>query len=447
MPALLPLAIEPGFDAGGGWGLALLFLGLTLAAGIGALSHQKERAFSASVIYLGLGVVAAIGFPLLDAKGIDPIRDAKLVERIAELALVVAVFVTGLKVERRLRWSEWRSVARLILLVMPATIALVALFGTQVMGLSLGAAVLLGAILAPTDPVLASDIGVGAPGEQRDEEAPFAVSAEAGINDGFASPFVLLGVFIASQAGTAWLTEWVLADIVYATGLAAVVGGLGGYGLAALVLRLRDRGLLLAQFDAFMAVAAPLLLYGAAELLDAYGLVAGFVGGVAFRRYEFGHTYNRRLHDGAEVAEKFLELAVILLLGSMLTLRGLGEPGIVGWLLVPVLLVLIRPVAVAAAFLGSSRLGVRGRAFLGWFGVRGVAAVFYMAFVVESKVLSEGEQATLAWTVLVCVAVSIVVHGVSSTPLAGLASGGEERASSMGETAVGSPAGSPQRAG
>lgn len=108
-------------------------------------------------------MVAALALPLVGGVQIDPIADAKLIERVAELALVVAVFTTGLKIERRLRWSEWRSVARLILIAMPATIVLVALFGTQVMGLSLGAAILLGAILAPTDPVLAGDVGVGPP--------------------------------------------------------------------------------------------------------------------------------------------------------------------------------------------------------------------------------------------------------------------------------------------
>ncbi len=437
---LLPLAIEPGFDAGSGWALVLLFVGLALVAGIGALSHQHERAFSASIVYLALGVGAAAAIPLLGGERIDPIGDAKIVERIAELALVVAVFTTGLKVERRLRWSEWRSVVQLILIVMPATIALVALFGTQVMGLSLGAAILLGAILAPTDPVLAGDIGVGPPGEQHDEEARFAISAEAGINDGFAAPFVLVGVFVAAQGGTDWLVEWILADVVYAVAIAVLLGSLGGYGLAALVYRVRQRDLLHPQFDGFVAVAAPLLLYAAVELIGAYGLVAGFAGGVAFRRYEFGHTYNRRLHDGAEIVEKFFELAVMLLLGSMFTLGGLGELGLAGWLFIPLLLVVIRPVAVSAVFLRSTRLGARGRIFVGWFGVRGVAALFYVAYVVDKGVLAASEQATIVWTVLACVAVSVVVHGITSTPLEGLASGRESRDRAGRSTAVGSPA-------
>jgi sodium/hydrogen antiporter len=176
----------------------------------------------------------------------------------------------------------------------------------------------------------------------------------------------------------------------------------------------------IAQFDALIAIAVPLALYGAVELLDAYGFVAGFVGAVAFRRYEFARDYNRRLHDGAEVVEKVLELAVILLLGSLFTVKGLAAPGLSGWLLIPLLLLLIRPVAVATAFVGSRRLGGRGRAFVGWFGVRGVAAIFYLTFVIEAEVLPPVDQAKLRWTVLACVAVSIIVHGVTSGPLSGL---------------------------
>lgn len=432
----LPLGLVPGFEIGSGWAIALLFVGVALAAGVGAMSHQHRRAFSASMIYLGLGVVAAVILPLLGGTRIDPIGDAKIVERIAELALVVAVFTAGLKIERRLRWAQWRSVVLLIGAVMPLTIALVAVFGTQVMGLSLGAALLLGAILAPTDPVLAGDVGVGPPGEEQGEEPRFAITAEAGLNDGLASPFVLLGIFVASRPGTSWLGEWILADVLYATVLAVLIGAVGGYGLGALVLELRRRELLAAELDGFVALAAPLILYGATEALGAYGLVAGFVGGVAFRRYEFSHTYNRRVHDGAETVEKLFELAVVLLLGSMLTLEGLEEPGLAGWLLIPLLLLVIRPLAVAAVFVRSTRTGARGRAFVGWFGVRGVAALFYAAFVVESNVLTASEQSTVVWTVLLCVAVSILVHGATSTPLGRLADDGRSADAGASERAA-----------
>ena len=114
-------------------------------------------------------------------------------------------------------------------------------------------------------------------------------------------------------------------------------------------MRLRDRELLSDELDGWLAIAAVLVIYGATEAVSAYGFLAAFAGGVAFRRYEHGHEYNRRVHDGAETVEKFGELALILLLGSSVTLAGLQAPGWTGWLLAPALLLVIRPASVAAA--------------------------------------------------------------------------------------------------
>ena len=413
------LSAKLGISAGDPYVIGLVFLGLAFCAAIAALSHQHDRAFSASVIYLGLGLLAGVGIHVIGGERLDPIDDAEFIGRVAELALLVAVFTAGLKIERRLGFSQWRSVVVLILVVMPATIALVTLFGTVVMGLSFGAALILGAALAATDPVLAGDVGIGPPGGQLEEpeEPRFAVSAEAGLNDGLATPFVLLGFLVAAGAAGGSFVDWALTEVLYSIPLGVAVGALGGYGLAALVVPLRKRDFLDEQFDGFVSIAAPLLLYGVAESIGALGLVAGFVGGLAFRRYEFGHEYNRRVHDGAEVVEKLLELAVILLLGSTITLSVLDDPGVGGWLLAPVLLLVIRPLLVFASFAGQKRMDMRGRAFLSWFGVRGVASVYFVTLLVQENVLSSGEERTVVWSALACVAVSILVHGVTGSPV------------------------------
>ncbi len=387
-------------------------------AAIGALSNQGERAFSASLIYLGLGLVAALVIRTFDIPWLDPVDDAEIVERLAEFALVVALFSTGLKLDRRLSWREWASVIRLLGIVMPLTIAAIALFGSLAMGLPVAVAIVLGAALAPTDPVLAGDVGVGPPGEEDEREPHFAVTAEAGLNDGLAFPFVNLGLFLAVAGREGgWVAEWLLADVVYAVVVGLALGAVGGWLLAAAVLRLRARGLLARDFDGWVAVGAVLVLYGAAELAGGYGFLAAFAGGLGFRRYERDHEVNERVHQGAEVVEKFSELAAILLLGSMVTVAGWAEAGWAGAALAPLLLLAIRPLAVFAGFVGS-RVEPRERAFLAWFGVRGVGSLYYAAAAIASGLLTVQEAQTVFWAIAVCVVASIVVHGISGAPFA-----------------------------
>ena len=141
--------------------------------------------------------------------------------------MIIALFGTGLKLDRPLDWASWSGVARLLGIAMPLTIAGVVLFGAGVMGLSLGAAIVLGAILAPTDPVLAGDIGVGPPGDEDEHEPNFSVTGEAGLNDGLALPFLFLGLFALDEGGADWLGEWFAADVVYAVGVAVAIGAAG----------------------------------------------------------------------------------------------------------------------------------------------------------------------------------------------------------------------------
>ena len=410
------LGAERGFSFADPYAIALVFAGIALFAAIGALSHQRERAFSASLIYLGLGLAAAVIIELLGVQWVAPIRDASLIEHLSEFAVIVALFGTGLRLERALHPRGWSSVGRLLGIVMPLTIAAVALFGTQVMGLSLGAAIILGAALAPTDPVLAGDVGVGPPGDEDEHEPRFAVTAEAGLNDGLAFPFVFLGAFVAAEGGSDWLGKWLAADVAYAILIGVAFGAAGGYAIAAGIVWLRDRRLMTDALDGWIAVAAVLLVYGLTEVAGAYGFLAAFAAGISFRRYEYGHKLNRGVHDGAEVVEKFCELGVILLLGSMVTTAGVREVGWSGWLLVPVLLLLIRPLATAVAFLGSS-MPARERAFIAWFGVRGIGSLYYVAVALGLGILSVDELRTLFWTVAACIVTSVVAHGVTASPL------------------------------
>jgi NhaP-type Na+/H+ or K+/H+ antiporter len=411
-----PFAADTGFSLGDTYATGLLFLGLAVFAAIGALSHQHERAFSASLIYLGLGIAASIATSLLGIGWLEPLKDAKVLERASELAVVIALFSAGLKLDRPFTPRSWGTVARLLVIAMPLTIAGVALFGTAVLGLSLGAAIVLGAALAPTDPVLAGDVGVGPPGDEEEHEPNFAITAEGGLNDGLAFPFVLLGLFLAEQKPD-WALEWLLWDVGYAVLAGVVIGAALGLGLAWSIKRLRDHELLIPALDGWVAVAATLAIYGLAEVAGGYGFLAVFVGGLAFRRYEQDHEVNGRVHTGAEMVEKFGELALILLLGSMLSLNGLQLPGVAGWALAAVLILVIRPVSVLVALVGSQVEDRGERWFVAWFGVRGVGTLFYASTAAVAGTLAGDEAATVLWTAIVCVIVSIVAHGMTASPL------------------------------
>src|SRR3954447_14963707 len=408
------LASSPGFEVGDPYALAIAFVGFAVFAAVGALSHQHERAFSASLIYLALGGGAAVVIHLSGIGWVDPVDNAALVDHLTEIAVIIALFSAGLKLDRPLTWRDWGTTARLLLVAMPLTIGLVALLGATLLGLSAAAAIALGACLAPTDPVLAGDIGVGPPGDEDEREPNFSITGEAGLNDGLAFPFLLLGVAIAEGDD---VVRWALADVVYGIVAGIAIGAGLGYGIAALTVRLRDRELLARELDGWVAIGAVALIYGTTEMVGAYGFLAAFAGGIGFRRYEHTHERNRGVHDGAEIVEDVAELALILVLGSCVTLAGLGVPGVSGWMLVPLLLLVIRPAAVLLSLV-RTRESLRERAFVGWFGVRGIGSLFYASVVIGLGAFSAGETRVIFWTVAVVVIVSIAVHGISATPLA-----------------------------
>lgn len=416
MPELLTAA-SPGFAPGDAYALGMVFAGLALFAAVGALSHQGQRPFSAAIVYLVLGAGLSIGLYLLGTDMVDPFRDAEVIERLAEFAVIVALFAAGLKLDRPLDHRAWRSAILLLGLVMPLTIAAVAGLSVLLIGLSAGAAVALAAALAPTDPVLASDVQVGPPGEADEPEPRFALTAEAGFNDGLAFPFVFLGIFLASESGSGWVLEWVLADLVYAVVVGVAIGALAGRGIAWLVSRLHARGLLAPSLDGWLAIATVVAIYGLTEAVGAYGFLAAFTSGLGFRRHERDHQFHGRVHSGAETVEKFTELALVLLLGSTVTLTGLSTPGVGGWAVILLLLLVVRPLVTVLAY-SASPVPRAERWFIGWFGIRGIGSFYYVSVVIGADVLSRSEAELVYWTTIACVGVSIVAHGLTATPLA-----------------------------
>ena len=227
---------------------------------------------------------------------------------------------------------------------------------------------------------------------------------------------MLAGLFAAREGGTHWTLEWLAADVVYAIAVGIAVGAAIGLLAAWSVKRLHSREMLIATFDGFHAIATALVIYGVAESLGGYGFLGVFAGGLAFRRYEADHELNESVHEGAERLEKLLELAIILVLGSMLTRSGLATPGWGGWLLR----------CCCSSSCGRSRWSRRSCA-RAWItrtrrpSSRGSACAASARCTTSRVIAGEGvlapsEQALVVWTAIAAVLVSIVVHGITAGP-------------------------------
>lgn len=398
--------------------LLLAVAGLALLLGAVVLSVQKGRPFSAALLYLVLGLAIGAGLRIADAGWFDPTLEPEILTRIAEFAVIVSLFGAGVKLDRPLTLAAWRSTLLMLLVAMPVTIAGVALLGAWALGLTIPMAVLLGASLAPTDPVLADDVQVTGPGDEEiEDEARFTLTSEAGLNDGLAFPFVMLAVFGASQtfdAISAWWVDWLLADVVYAIGAGLAGGAAAGLLIAVIVYRIGDRGWLSQPFDGYVALAAIFLVYGLVESIEGYGFLAVFAAGVAFRRYERDHAYNERLHEFTLTVEKLAEMAVMLILGSVLPLAGFLELGLPLLAIVAGLLLVIRPLAAGLSLLGS-RATWRERLFIGWFGIRGIGSVYYLGFALEA--FQTPEARPLFAAISATIVASVLLHGLTSSYL------------------------------
>ncbi|MDB5845091.1 MAG: sodium/proton antiporter, family [Polaromonas sp.] len=420
--------------------LGSVIIGLLLIAMTMGSSFLSRLPLNAAMLYLGVGVaVGPLGLGLLQ---LDALENRVMLERLTEIAVLISLFTAGMKLELPLRDRRWRIPVQLATVSMVVTVAAVTALGVYGLGLSLGAAVLLGAILAPTDPVLASDVQVSNPGDR--DRLRFGLTGEGGLNDGTAFPFVmlglgLLGVHELGEAGWRWWTV----DVLW-----AVAGGLGlGYGLGALVgraiiyLRMRHKEAL--RSDEFIAFGLIALTYGVALLCHTYGFLAVFAAGLALRRIDEGSVHapvaqtespdsaselsaDEQAASGAEAPanmmnavqrfnsqlESFVEVGIVLAVGVLLSTVEFDRD--VLWF-VPVLFVVVRPLAVYAGLLGTQIRGSQ-RNLMSWFGIRGIGSLYYLLYAINHDIEPALAERLLSITLAVVVA-SIIVHGISVTPL------------------------------
>ena len=402
---------------------------------------------STSILYVLAGVAVS---PLwLDWTQLSLLSNTVLLERLAEVVVLLSLFTSGLKMSLGLGDGRWLLPLRLALISMLVTVALIAALGVAWLGLSLGAAILLGGILAPTDPVLASDVQVAGAGDR--DRLRFSLTGEAGLNDGTAYPFVLLGLGLLGLhdiGSYGW--RWLAVDVVWGVAVGLLVGALLGTLIGQLVLHLRRAHKEGTGRDNFLALGLIGLSYGGAILLHGYGFLAVFAAGVALRRLEQhapgSSTTSAKVVEKAhadpdtakaeqvatdpqhapafmahavlsfnEQIERIGEVAAVIVIGMLLWAVEWREAS---WLFVLAMLIVVRPVSVALG-LARSRTSFSQRGLIAWFGIRGIGSLYYLMYAINHGLDAELGSRLAALTLSVMV-VSIVLHGISVTPLMAL---------------------------
>jgi NhaP-type Na+/H+ or K+/H+ antiporter len=420
----------------------LIVGGVLIFMGIAATTF-KRLPLSAGMLYLAIGY--ALGPAGLGLLQLDIARDAHIMRPITEVALLVSLFAIGLRLRLPLVAPLWALPLRLGFIAMLLTIPLLTLVGVLLLDLGWGPSLLLAAILAPTDPVLAHDVQV-----QDSDDIDllrFSLSGEGGLNDGIALPFALLGLALCATGHQPPGWRFALEATAGIAGGLVIGGGLGWITTFS-VAWLRTRHAQALGLEGFFALGLIGLAYGAAQLVHCYGFVAVFAAGVAMRRVEHrasggrspreaigtidsedvvataadpqkAHAYMAESVLGFTIElERIAEVAVMMIVGNVLATSGASL--FTNWqsaVLIVALFFVVRPVAVEASLLGSAATHAQRR-LMSWFGIRGIGSFYYLAFALEAIHARNAQDIVpLVPLPLAVITSSVIVHGITATPL------------------------------
>lgn len=405
---------------------------LLLVVGFTA-SYIKTIPATSAIVYLLIGfTVGPMGFGLFH---FNPLEESALMELLTEIAVLISLYCAGVKMPAPVTLKRWRNPLQLAVITMTLTVGLVALFGYYWLSLPLGAAVLLGAVVAPTDPVLATEVQVRHADDP--DRLRFALTCEAGINDGSAFPFIMLGLGLLGlhDLGDSGM-RWLVMDVAWATGAGIGIGVMAGYAVGWLVQRLRTTFTSSEFLESFLGLGLIAFAYGISLLVNAWGFLAVFSAAVALRHTElklaglmqrYSDSTTSEAEPGAhprdiahvhqsslvfnEHLERLAEIVLVLLIGGSLfwdswSWRAVGFAAF--------LFFIARPISVHLGLLGTTA-PLRMRNLASWFGVRGIGSLYYLMYAVQHG-LPEEIALELVHLALVVVALSIVVHGVSVKP-------------------------------
>ncbi|MBM6595119.1 cation:proton antiporter [Microvirga pudoricolor] len=373
----------------------------------------KRLPLSLPIVCIGLGA-GIFSIPQITFKP-HPMEHPEFTERFTEFVVIIALMGAGLKIDRVFDFRRWSITWRLLAVTMPLSILAIMLVGSWA-GLPFVAALLMAASLAPTDPVLASDVQVGPPKSGQEDEVRFGLTSEAGLNDGFAFPFVHLAIALSLSAATGapWLGHWLTYNVLWEVGAGVGAGWLIGWVFGWLTFRIPSENKLAQTGDGLIAIAATFMSYGLTEMIHCYGFLAVFVTALTIRHSHRQHDFHREMHDITEQVERLAMMVLLLLFGGALV-SGLLEPltmADVGLALVTLLI--IRPVTGLIGLYGF-RAAPSEKLTLSFFGIRGVGSFYYLAYGLNHASFPQPER---LWAIIgLIVLLSILLHGLTVTPI------------------------------
>jgi NhaP-type Na+/H+ or K+/H+ antiporter len=356
----------------------------------------------------------AAGFALIALPALpplEPLRSVDAVKYLTEAVLIIAIVGAGLSIDRRIGLHRWSSTWRLLGIAMPLGFAAMALLTWGCGNFSLATALLIAATLAPTDPVLASDLRVGPPGTGEEGEVRQALTSEAGLNDGLAAPLVLAAIAVTSGTPItgAWLAEHLLWKLAIAVAAGWLLGRVMGW-LEFKVPRIHDSE----DADGLAAIGLAFIAYGATEALGGYGFVAVFVSAVRLRAARRDDATHRRMTDFAGQLEHLVAMLVIVLFAAAVAHGLLAALTWTDVALVVIFLLIVRPVTAYISLIGTPH-SFASRAATAFFGIRGVGTLYYLAFALGEASFPQQPRGIA----LACATVlgSIILHGAVATPV------------------------------
>jgi len=392
----------------------LIIIGIVtlLAATVPNLLNNKN--ITAPIIYLLIGII--IYMCSNDYSSIAVLNNVDIIRKITEFVVIIALTNAGLKIKEPFAWKTWKYSFWLLTITLPLTIVAAAWLGWWFLGLAPAAAILFGALISPTDPVLAADLQTTRPSKQDISKTRLGLTTEAGINDGLAFPFNYFAILMVSKGAdySVWIGEWIWIDIVYKITTGVIVGLLSGWLLYKLIFSKTSQKQQSKISRGILSLALTLLPYALTDVIGGYGFIAVFIAACTFSNSDKDIHHMDNLHDFTEEIERIFVTFLFVIIGIYMAAH-IEE--LLDWRLIATalaIILIIRPVSgwIALARTDLSRFE---KFVLSFYGIRGVGSIYYLMYALGEADFADSEK--LIHLTTITIILSVLIHGITAATI------------------------------